>query len=526
MTGETEHEHADDSAPAALTGSAVTGSAVTGSADSGSAITASEVSDLRRRVAGPVVVPGDSGFEDEVSAWIRTFDHTPQVVVGATSSEDVVAAVNFAREHALPVRVQATGHGSHASITDGVLVVTKRMTAVAVDADAQTATIGAGAQWGAVIAAAAEVGLAPIAGSSPTVGAVGYLLGGGLGPLARSHGFSSDYIESVELVTADGSQVTASATDNPELFWALRGGKAGFGVVTQLRIRLVALDTLYAGSLMFDTDDIETALRGWAEYTTTAESTVTTSAAIVRMPDIPVIPEPIRGRTLLAIRFAYTGGDAQHPGTNDTAAKDMPAKDTAARDIAAIDAATKDTVTKDTAAIVAEGERLASPLRAMAPVYLDSLGALPAAEIARIHNDPTEPTVGWTLGRMFTSIDQDLVDALLDRVGAGREAPYVAIEIRHVGAATEADVPGGSAVGGRGARYTLSLIGAPNPALFAEVLPKHSSALLDELSPWLSAETTVNFLGYPGAGAWSAETRERLQRVRTEVDPDGLFVLE
>ncbi|MES1212257.1 MAG: FAD-binding protein, partial [Leifsonia sp.] len=251
-----------------------------------------DVAGLRSRVAGPVLTPGDDGFADEVAAWIRNFDHTPQVAVGVTSAADVVAAVNFAREHSLPVRVQATGHASHFAVTDGVLIVTKRMTGVAIDAVTRTATIAAGAPWGAVVAAAAEVGLAPIAGSSPTVGAVGFLLGGGVGPLARSFGFSSDYVESVEVVTGGGELVTASSDQNPELFWALRGGRAGLGVVTEIRVRLVELESLYGGSLFFDADAIEPALRAWVDYTKTAQSNVTTSIAILRMPDLPFIPEP------------------------------------------------------------------------------------------------------------------------------------------------------------------------------------------------------------------------------------------
>jgi hypothetical protein len=447
-----------------------------------------DVTALRSRVAGPVLTPRDDGFADEVAPWIRNFDHTPLVAVGVTSAADVVATVKFAREHSLPVRVQATGHASHFAITDGVLIVTKRMNDVAVDATTRTATIAAGAPWGAVAAAAAEVGLAPITGSSATVGAIGFLLGGGVGPLARSFGFGSDYVESLQVVTGGGELVTVSSDQNPELFWALRGGKAGLGVVTEIRVRLVELESLYGGSLFFDADAIEPALRAWVDYTKTAQPNVTTSVAILRMPDLPFIPEPVRGRTLLSLRFAYTGDSGLD--------------------------------------LAAEGDLLAAPLRAAAPVYLDSLGVMPAGEVARIHGDPTDPTVGWTLGRMFTSIDQEFASALLRHVGAQLQAPYVAVEVRHLGAATEVDVAGGSAVGGREAPYTLNLVGAPNPALFAEVLPQYSAALLDDLTPWLAEVTTVNFLGYPGTNAWSAETNERLGKVREGVDPEGMFVLE
>src|SRR5699024_5987064 len=121
----------------------------------------------------------------------------------------------------------------------------------ALDAGSRVATIGAGVRWGAVVALGAEAGLAPITGSSTNVGVVGYLLGGGLGPLSRSHGFSSDFLRGATVVLASGEVVHASETENPDLLWALRGGKGGFGVVTSVEVELVPLPDLYAGALVF-----------------------------------------------------------------------------------------------------------------------------------------------------------------------------------------------------------------------------------------------------------------------------------
>ena len=444
-------------------------------------IAPADIATLRAKVAGPVLTPTDDGFADEVASWVQTFIHTPEVAVGVTSTADVVAAVTFASEHQLPVRVQATGHGSHAAVTDGVFINTRRLNDVVIDAATKEATIGAGTQWGAAVAAAAEHGLAPITGSSPTVGVVGFLLGGGVGPLARSHGFGSDYVREIELVTAAGQVVVATATENADLFWALRGGKGGFGVVTRVTLALVELEMLYGGSLTFDGPNIEAALRAWIDYTATADPQVSTSIAIVRMPDLPFIPEPMRGRTLLSLRFAYPG-DTQR------------------------------------------GEELAAPLRAAAPVYIDTVCEMKAAEIARIHGDPTDPTPGWNTGRMFTTIDQEFATALLGQVGLGKQAPFIAVEVRQLGSAAAQDVAAGSAVGGRSPEYTLSLIGAPNPALFEKIVPGAAAALIGELQPWLADETTINFLGHYDASGWPADTLARLAAIRSEVDPNGVFV--
>jgi UDP-N-acetylenolpyruvoylglucosamine reductase len=444
-----------------------------------------DVAALRSRVTCPVLTPEDDGFTEEVLSWARTFTHTPDVAVGATSAADVVEAVKFARANGLAVRVQGTGHGAESSVTDGVLILTRRLNQISIDPSTRTATLGAGVEWNPVIAEAATHGLAPITGSSGTVGAIGFLLGGGLGPLARSHGFASDYVRSFEVVTAEGELVRASADEHPELFWALRGGKGGLAVVTEVQLELVELNNLYGGSLMFDAENIEPALRAWVDYTITADPRVTTSAVILRMPDLPFIPEPRRGHTLLSVRFAFPG-DAE------------------------------------------EGEALAAPLRAAAPVYIDALGEMQVASIGSIHNDPPDPTVGWTKGHLLAGADQDFTTTLLGFAGYGREFPFVATEVRHIGSATAKDVTPGSAVGGRSATYTFNLVGVPNPELFDTVLPRAAGALTGAIAPWASLENNVNFGGKIESRAdyeamWSPEIFARLGEVRKTYDPTGVF---
>jgi len=436
-------------------------------------------------VSGPVHAPGDPGYAPELAGFNLAVQHSPELVVGAADAADVLQAVRFARERGMRVAVQSTGHGAHDAVTSGLLVTTRRLDAVDVDPGTRTATVGAGARWAAVIAAAAEHGLAPVTGSSDNVGVVGYLLGGGLGPLARSHGFSSDYLTSLSVVTGEGEAREASEQEHPDLFWALRGGKSGLGVVTGVRLRLVELGTLYAGSLFFAEEHIETAMRTWADWTATADPSVTTSVAIIRFPPLDVVPAPFRGRRLLSLRFAYPG-----------AAED--------------------------------GARLAAPLRAAAPVHLDALAEIPAGAMASIHNDPSEPAPSWVTGTMLTQVDQELVTALLGHVGAGTDAPFVATELRHLGEATHRDVPGGSAVGGRGGAFTLGVVSLPDPALFGSTTPAAAAALARDLKPWIAAETTINFAGLPRPGeepvsAWPPATAARLAEVRRRYDPDALF---
>lgn len=178
--------------------------------------------------ASTLVGPGDSGYADEIAAWTGV-QHTPEMVIGATSAADVAEVVRFAGDRQLRVAVQTTGHGTFLPITSGVLISTRRLDRVDIDPTAGVATIGAGARWDRVVAQAAPLGLFPVVGASSEVGVIGYLASGGLGPLARSHGYSSDYLISATVVIGDGSIVRASADENIDLFWALRGGKDGFG---------------------------------------------------------------------------------------------------------------------------------------------------------------------------------------------------------------------------------------------------------------------------------------------------------
>lgn len=441
-----------------------------------------DTNELRSRVSGPVLVAADEGYAAEVAGYNLAVTHTPDVVVGASSTSDVVEAVLFARELALPVRVQGTGHGAHAPITDGVLITTSRLDEVSLDAGSRLATVGAGVRWSRLIAAGAPHGLAPVGGASTSVGVVGYLTGGGFGPLSRSHGASSDYVRGFTVVTGRGEVVEASATDDSDLYWALRGGKTGLGIVTAVRLELVELPSLYAGSLLFENQHIEKVVRGWLDYTAGAPDAVTTSVVMLRFPPIDAVPEPMRGKNFASLRFAFPGE-------------------------------------------LGEGKRLAAPLRALAPVFIDSLGELPIDEIGLIHNDPEGPSPAWADGTLLSHADADFATAVLAATGPTARVPFVAAELRHLGAKTAVDVPEGSAVGGRGAEYALTLIAAPEPSLFANIVPEAAGKIFDALRPWINPVSNVNFSGIGAAKTptWTDDTAARLATVRAQHDPDRVF---
>ncbi len=438
---------------------------------------------LQGAVEGAVFGPEDEGFAAEVAGFNLAAQHRPEVAVGITSEADAVAVVRSAADSGTPVRVLATGHGSPRSIEGGVLVTTSRMSKVTIDG--RIAHIEAGCRWAEVVAAAAEHGLAPITGASDAVGCIGYTLGGGLGPLSRTYGVSSDWARGFRVVTGAGEVVTADADENADLFWALRGGKGGLGLVTSMDFELVELSTLYGGSLFFGTDDIGSVLTTWLEWTKTLPETANSSVAMLRLPPLDAIPEPIRGKTTLAVRYAFVGDPA-------------------------------------------EGERLFQPIRDAGTAILGGVGEMPASDIALIHNDPKDPVAAWDRAVLLNEVDADFATTFLDVAGPDKQLPLIATELRHLGGAMHRDVPDGSAVGGRGAAYSLVMIGVPDPNLFEQVLPAAADGVLGPLSQWISPEMTVNFAGgltVPGVYemCWPADTFTRLAEVRAAYDPNQLF---
>jgi FAD/FMN-containing dehydrogenase len=340
---------------------------------------------LRRALAGELHVPGEPGYDVARRPLHDTIDPRPAMVVQARGAADVRAAVVAAHEHDLPLAVQATGHGTHVPADDAILVRTSDMAAVLVDPARRVARVGPGAVWGDVLAAAAPFGLAPLSGSSPSVGVTGYTLGGGLGWLARRHGFGADSLLRAEVVTADGSIVTASADDHADLFWALRGGGGSFGVVTAMELRLHPVAEVYAGTACFAIDRAPDTLMRYREWIADAPEALSTAVLLMHLPD---------GQRVLAIR-------AMHVGESD------------------------------------EARRLLAPLFAAAgPALVDDMRPMRFADA----------NMGGTAPRHLDLV-ADLPDTVIEAVVAAQAAPTV--EVRHWGGAMARPAAGAGPVGPR-----------------------------------------------------------------------------
>lgn len=449
------------------------------------------LTELRAAVAGEVRTPDEAGYAPIVSGSNLIQRHRAPIAVAARSTADVAAVVRIAGAAGVPITVIGGGHGDIPTVNDGVVLTTRLLTDVTVDPDAATATVGAGATWNDVLDLATPDGLAPLCGSAPAVGVGGYLLGGGMGPIGRTYGFTSDRVRSFDLVTADGRARTVTADSDPDLWWALKGGKGGFGVLTAATVDLLRLDSVWGGGEYLAADDIPALLDGFAELTAgPLPDELTVSVAILRFPNLPVLPEPLRGRTLGHLRAAFVGSDA-------------------------------------------DGERLLSGLRsALGPPLLGSIGRLPYARIGTIHNDPVNPSAHITAGMLLDRLDGDTVRAILDVAGPDRTAPLAIVEIRHLGGAFAAGPGPRDAVSGREAAYGMWVSATPqgmpvDPVLLAAG-ERAVRAVLDAVAPVSRGTVQINFCG-PGnsaaeaAAAWPVEVARRLAAVRRRVDPDRRF---
>ncbi|MFD0474853.1 FAD-binding oxidoreductase [Nonomuraea thailandensis] len=258
---------------------------------------------LGSRLEGVLVLPGDPGWDAARAAWQLAVDQRPAAVVLARSAADVAATLKTARVCGLRVAPQSSGHNAAplGPLHDTILLRTFEMAHVHIDPVRRLARVGAGVVWAEVSAAAAKHGLAGLAGTASDVGVVGYTLGGGLSWFARSHGLAANHVTGATVVTADGRVLRVDAGHEPDLFWAIRGGGGAYAVVTELEFALFPITEVYAGALYWPIGRAEEVLRRWRDWTATVPDTVTSLGRLLRFPPLEDIPEPFRGRSLVAV---------------------------------------------------------------------------------------------------------------------------------------------------------------------------------------------------------------------------------
>jgi FAD/FMN-containing dehydrogenase len=439
---------------------------------------------LAQRVTGAVLTGDDPRAAEEVATFNLAMTHRPRVVVGAVSAHDVAAAVSWAVANGLPVAAQATGHGPVRAVEDALIVTTRRMRSVVIDPYRRTAKVGAGARWADVNDKAAPYGLAGVSGSSSSVGVVGYSLGGGMGSLGRQYGFGADQVRSVELVTADGRIRHVDAESDPDLFWAVRGGKGNFGVITSLEIGLVPVTTIYGGAVFFAGSSVRDVLHSFRAWAPTLPDRSSTSVALMNFPPLAELPETLRGAYVVMLRFAHNGSEE-------------------------------------------EGAELLAPMLESGQVLLSGVGAMPYTNADAIHQDPTDPLPVWEKGALLRELSGEAVDALLAVAGPEVNRMLTMVEVRLMGGALGRQPQVPNAVAGREGVFTLLTLGVLAPGIEG-LVPGVGAEILEAMAPWSTGTSLLNWLGETStpaevARAWSPDVHRRLLEIKRAVDPGNVF---
>ena len=270
---------------------------------------ATSIEQLRAQTRGPVVTSDDKGYDEARTVYNAMIDRRPRAVVRCVHTDDIVATVNFARDNGLALAVRGGGHSvpGFGTVDDGIVADLSGMRRVDVDAGAKTARSQGGATWGDFNDATNAFGLATTGGVISTTGVAGLTLGGGIGYLTRGCGLSLDNLLSAEVVTADGSVVTASEREHADLFWAMRGGGGNFGVAASLEFRLHPITEIYGGPMFFELDKAGDVLRWYRDFIGDAPERFGGFPAFQIAPPLPFIPEERHGDTFLAFVSCWTG---------------------------------------------------------------------------------------------------------------------------------------------------------------------------------------------------------------------------
>jgi len=376
--------------------------------------------ELRKIIRGEVITASDDGYDAARQLWNGMIDRHPLAIARCTGAADVIDVVNFAREQNIPVTVRGGGHNvSGKALRDGALAIDlSRMRAIRVDAEHKTARAQGGATWSEFDHETLAFGLNTTGGTVSTTGVGGLTLGGGLGWLMRKHGLTIDNVLSADIITADGRQLTASADENPDLYWAIRGGGGNFGVVTSFEYRLHDVEPVVGGMAMYPENQVRDMLQFFREYTSNAPDAVTTMAGILAGPP----GTPIEGQSAGLIAVCHSGPTA-------------------------------------------EGERLLRPIKDFGPPAIDGIGPMEYRALQTMFDGGSGPGGrNYWRSNFMQDLSDDAIDAMIE-TSKTMPKPGTLILLEHLGGAVGRVGAHETAFSNRDAQYNVSILaGWTDPA--------------------------------------------------------------
>jgi FAD/FMN-containing dehydrogenase len=446
------------------------------------ATTTLSIPDLRPTLTGRVIAPGDADYDQARATFIGGIDRHPVAVIRAANVADVQRVIAVAQATGLELAIRSGGHSgaAHSMVEGGLVLDLGDLRSLDIDVDARTAWAGPGLTAGEYTKAAAVHGLATGFGDTGSVGLGGLILGGGVGYLARQYGLTIDNLLAAEVVTADGALHHVDAHNEPDLFWAIRGGGGNFGVVTRFHLQLHPLEQVYGGMLILPaTADT---IQGFVAAAEAAPEALTTIANVMPAPPMPFLPAEQHGRLVIMALMVYAG----------------PAE---------------------------AGEAAVAPLRALAAPLADFVKAMPYPEIYP-PDDPNYHPVAASRNFFIDSLDRRAAEAIVTQLQAST-AMMAVTQIRVLGGAVARVPAEATAYAHRQRRLMVNVAALYSDPAEAATHAAWVSSLVAALSEGQQPGAYVNFVNDEGPDrvhdAYPPATWERLAAIKQRYDPGNLF---
>ncbi len=436
-----------------------------------------QIETFRGSLRGPVLTEADAGYDETRQIWNGMFDKRPGVIARCLSAADVIAAVNYARDNNLLVAVRGGGHSfpGYSVCDDGMMIDLSPMKSIRVDPVTKTARAEPGVLWAELDREAEAFGLATPGGMISHTGIAGLTLGGGFGWLCRKHGLVVDNLLSCDVVLADGRLVRASATENTDLFWGLRGGGGNFGIVTSFEYQLHDLGPILGGLLAYPLPEAPKVIPAYAELMKSAPDHFIAGCFILTTPD---------GHQAVGIAPGYFGND------------------------------------------MAEGERLIAPLKQLGTLVMDAVGPMPYTAIQKLIDGAAVPHRRYYMRSNFIGDLSEAAATAMVEAYSSTPSPFSAVIIVPFGGAVARVPADATAFYYRSAPYSMTLLGAWEDKAADEANIAWLRNSWDKLQPFLSDGVYVNELFDEGAERIKSAygpTFGRLQELKRKYDPNNLF---
>ncbi len=445
-----------------------------------------KIEQLKSGFQGEVLLPGDAAYDGARAIWNAMIDKRPAVIARCASTADVVRAVKFAKDNGLVLAVRGCGHNiaGSALCDDGIVIDLSQMKAAKVDAAKRRVTVEAGASLAELDAATQAHGLATPLGINSTTGVAGLTLGGGFGWLSRKHGMTVDNLESAEVVTAAGEVVRASATENPDLFWALRGGGGNFGVVTRFEFRLHPVGpNVLSGLIVYPIASAKSVLQQYREFMAKAPDELSVWTVLRQAPPLPFLPASVHGTDVVVLALIYAGDPKA-------------------------------------------GEPLIEPLRKFGTPLGEHVGVQPYTAWQQAFDPLLTPGArNYWKSHNFTVLKDELLDTVIAYVGK-LPSPECEIFFGAIGAATTRVAPDAMAYAHRDAQYVMNVHGRWREPADDQRCIAWARDYFKASAPFASGGVYVNFLTADETDRVRSAygpNFDRLAKVKRKYDPENLF---